>query len=202
MANSYGDPRGGKPSDQGRACLPVHGVHKLDLVVQQGRFAGDHGSPEVCGLANVAVVLMEESRCFSPREQRSSQLRPCPAAHLPRLGCSPHSDRGDGAAPPFSAHRVQSLQDHPVALPDDLHHFALLPSILAFQDFHLREDVRVREGRSSGSPRHSAPSEALTVSPQNRCHSSSEMGSTATRRRRVPGGFFLLSAREPGRLIP
>lgn len=44
-----------------------------------------------------------------------------------------------GQPTPYSTYRVQPLQDHPVPLPDNLNHLALLPSILAFQDLHLRE---------------------------------------------------------------
>lgn len=59
VINTYMDAQSGKPSDRGPVCLPVHGVHKFDLVVEQGRFAGDHGSPVLPGLANIAVVLYE-----------------------------------------------------------------------------------------------------------------------------------------------
>lgn len=38
-------------------CLPVHRVHKFDLVVEQGCFARDHGSPLVPGPANIAEML-------------------------------------------------------------------------------------------------------------------------------------------------
>lgn len=57
MVNSCVDSEGKKPSDQSPMCLPVHRIHKFDLVVEQGCFAGDHGSPVIHGLANIAIML-------------------------------------------------------------------------------------------------------------------------------------------------
>lgn len=42
---------------QSPMCLPVYRIHKFDLVVEQGCFAGDHVSPVILGLANVAEML-------------------------------------------------------------------------------------------------------------------------------------------------
>lgn len=56
MVNNF-PTEGRKPSDQSPLGLPVHRIHKFDLVVEQGCFAGDHGSSEIHSLANIAVML-------------------------------------------------------------------------------------------------------------------------------------------------
>ena len=57
LVDSCVDSEGRNPSDQSPMCLPVCGIHKFDLVVEQGCFAGDHGAPVIHRLANIAVML-------------------------------------------------------------------------------------------------------------------------------------------------
>lgn len=71
---------GRKPSDQSPLCLPVHRIHKFDLVVEQGCFAGDHGSPETHSLANIAVMLSKRAG-----EGGYQKPRHVKAACLPQL---------------------------------------------------------------------------------------------------------------------
>lgn len=58
VTNTYADSQRGALWPE-PLCLPVHGIHQFDLVVKQGSFTRDHGSPGLGGLANIAVVLSE-----------------------------------------------------------------------------------------------------------------------------------------------
>lgn len=170
--------------------------HSGNAVQERG---GDHQEAR-----GVMAACLSQLRAFSPNGKvGGSGVSPPPASLLsPCAALNGEGQMGQASRvppPPLFTYCIQSLHNDPVSLPDNLNYFALLPGVLAFKDLHLWEYVRVRDGDPCPTM---LPHLRLTLSPQNRCQSSSEMGSTGTRRRLVPGGFFLLSDKEPGRLIP